>query len=603
MISLFFYITVFCIILVSRLVRIDQSGSIRKYYILNIFTCPMISALHTIVTRGGSMMQTIKYKALLEAVESFVKNVLNVQVTDESNPNYGGFRCPDHLVCEPWSAANTFATMITVFINQNSQYYHSPLLLQRMKMALQFIIGSQNDDGTMNVYFSGEMKTTSYLACVANTLIKSYRLLLRDNAEGELLSKIEFFLRRSIDILKSISASTPTQKLVIASVLLDFDKLFLDRLAVDKADNYLSDRININHDGMYGDRNLTYSMLSNVMLLNIAKKTNKPYMIDYVRRNLNFILYNLRSNGEFTAGCSLDNKPESVSLSGYSVWKEMSILDHNGYYATVGDMVLDSFLNNMKDGYAHSHTDHPDLTPYCRDYSRLYFTSNIGEFLHVEDELNNDNIHRLSLPCHYEKAFLASDIIRVKKGKMNATIMGNNSGIFSLGNGQAMIDYFRIGYRYYGYHDFVPKKLETTANSYILRDWFFHSKPEQGFIDPSQATLTILSEFSYRSDHFVIDVSATGEKGVPFFLEFGIRRNGKLSANGKEYDTFEANLISMDEGGAIIKAGDDSITIRGGATQHRIYRSEDVWTKNMRTVSLMITPISPFSDTIQIFWG
>ena len=351
------------------------------------------------------IMQTIKYQALLEAVESFVKNALNVQVTDESNPDYGGFRCPDHLVCEPLSAVNTFTTMMILFFSQNSQYYHSPILLQRMKMALQFVIRSQNSDGTMNVYFSGKMKTTSNLACVINTFMKAYRLLFRDNINGDLLHTLESFLRKCVEILKSISPSNSTQSLVIQSVLFDFDKLFIDHLAFDKANSYLTDRVNINHDGMYSDRSLNYSMLSNAMLLNIAKKTNRPYMIDYVRRNLNFILYNLRSNGELSTDCFPGNEPEIVSLSGYSVWKEMSILDHNGYYATAGDMVLDAFLNSIKDGYAHHHTDHPDMVHYCRDYSRFFFTSNIGEFLHIEDELNNDSINRLPLPSHYEKAF------------------------------------------------------------------------------------------------------------------------------------------------------------------------------------------------------
>ena len=548
------------------------------------------------------MMQTLRYKVLMEAVESFVRNALNVQVTDESSPDYGGFRCPDHLVCEPWSAVNTFATMMVLFFNHNSQYYHSPNLLQKMKIALQFITRSQNEDGTMNVYFSGEMKTTSNLACVVNSLIKSYKLFSRENTEEELSYMLGSFLKRSANVLKSITVNTPVQRLITASVLLDFDKLFFDRLAVDKAQNYLTDRVNINHDGMYGDRSFTHSMLSNAMLLNIAKKTNKSYLIDYVRRNLNFVLYNLRANGEFTAECPSITEPESVSLSGYAVWKEMSIVDHNGYYATGGDIVLDTFLNSIRDGYAHCCTDHPDLDPYCRDYSRFFFTSNIGEFLHVEEELNNDSVNRLPLQSHYEKAFPASNIVRIRNGKMNATIMGNSNGIFSLENGQAIIDYFRIRYIYCGYHDFMPKKLEMTAkSSYILRDWFFHSQSDQR-IDPSQADLTILTEFAYKRDHFEIDISVTGERNVPFLLEFGIRRNGELIANGKEYDAHDANLVSMDGGEATIKAGDDAITIRGGAIQHRIYSREDVWTKNMRNVSLMITPISPFSNKIQIFF-
>ena len=68
---------------------------------------------------------------------------------------------------------------------------------------------------------------------------------------------------------------------------------------------YLTDRVDINHDGMYNDKSFDSSMLSNAMLLNIAKKTNRPYLIDYVRRNLNFALYNLRQDGEFAPDCMM----------------------------------------------------------------------------------------------------------------------------------------------------------------------------------------------------------------------------------------------------------------------------------------------------------
>jgi len=62
-------------------------------------------------------------------------------------------------------------------------------------------------------------------------------------------------------------------------------------------------------------------------------------------------------------------------------------------------------------------------------------------------------------------------------------------------------------------------------------------------------------------------------------------------------------MVPMNSEEACIKCGDDSLTIRGGVNQHKIYRSEDIWTRSMKIASIMITPITPFKNTIQIFWG
>jgi hypothetical protein len=550
------------------------------------------------------MMQASRYKILLEAIESFVRNAFNVQVLDEPNIDYGGFRCPDHLVCEPLSAINAFTTMTILFLNPKSQYYHSPDLLKSMKMAFQFINRSLNDDGSMNIYFSGEMKTKSNLVFVINTLIKSYRLLLKDNTEEDLHNQLGTLIKKGIDTLKSFPTENSAQKLAIASVLIDFDKLFFDRPASDKAMDYLTDRLDINHDGMYNDRSLNSSMLSNAMLLNVAKKTNKIYLIDYVRRNLNFTLYNLRQNGEFAPDCMMKMETEKAPTSAYSIWKEMSIIDHNGYYATAGDMLVDSFLNSIKDGFAHCHSDMPDIIHDFRDYSRFLLTSSVGELLLVEDELNNDSINRLPLPNHYEKTFANSNIARIKNGKMNATVMAGRN-LFSLENGQVVINHFGIRYKYYGYHDFIPKRLELTSGSYILRDWFRHTDTgsESGIIDISQANLIIQAEFAYRYDHFEILVSATGERGVAFLLEFGTKRVGVISIGDKECDFNNTNLISMDSKEAIIKAGDDVIRICGGMVQHRIYCKEDLWVRDIQNVNIVVTPIVPFTTKFQIFLG
>ena len=577
-------------------VFMDWFRSVRyEFRLLTLFT------IYNVVRSAVSMMQARRYKAIMNAAEGFLENALAAQVLDESNSDYGGFRCPDLFVCEPLAAANVFTTMTVLFFNQDSHYYRSSELFQRMKLALQFIIRSQYEDGTMDLYFSGEMRAASNTAFAMNSLIKSYKLFHREASNGETLSLLEEFLRNGVAALKTRPVLAANQRWVAASVLVELDKLFLDHSAVIKADDYLSDSIDINHDGLYSEKSPTHGMISNAMLLNVAKKLNRPYLIEHVRRNLNFSLYNFCDNGEVITEYSLRPESETGMPQGYGVWKEMSIVDHNGYYASAGDMVLEIFLRNMRDGYVHHHINSSYLDFKQEGSSRLFATSSIGELLLLEDEFNNNAIHRLPLPSRYQRTFADSDIVRIKNSKMSATIMGNNKILLALHNGRAIIDGLRIKYSYYGHQDFLPKKLEVAARSYILRDWFSQWKagPTRERIQPIEVDLNILTEFTPGENSLDIDISATGQKGVPLQLEFGIRKQGTLAIRGHEYDLSTTDLIFMD-GDAMLKIGDDQITISGGVVQHKIHTSDDNWTIAPYITRLMVTPLTPFKGRIQI---
>jgi len=570
-----------------------------------LFRLLTLFALCNVLRGAVFMMQARRYRAILRAAESFVKNALAVQVTNDSDPDFGGFKCPDLLVCEPWATANVFTTMTILFFNQDSQFYRSSELFQRMKIALRFINRSQYEDGTMDAYFSGEMKAASNVAFAIHSLVKAYKLFHKEATNGEMLELLESFLRKGAQALISRPVFATNQRWVAASALVEFDKLFLDHSAVVKAEDYLADSIDINHDGLYSERSATYGMVSNAMLLNIAKKLNKPYLIEHVRRNLNFNLYHFCFNGEVVTEYSLRPESESGMPQGYGVWKEMSIMDHNGYYASAGDMVLDIYLSNIRDGYARYeiNSSGPSFGRECS--SRLFATSSIGELLLVEDEFNNDAISRLPLPSNYRKVFADSNVVRINNGRMTATIMGNNRNLLAFHNGQAIIDSFQIRYMYHGCRDFLPKKLEVAARSYMLRDWFnqWEAGPTRARTEPVEVDLRILTEFIPRENGLDIDISTSGQKGVPLLLEFGIRKQGTLSLGSRQYDLNTVDMVSMDGEDAVIRAGDDRIVIRGGVVQHRINSCYDGYANSPRTTGLMVMPITPFAGKIQMVYG
>ena len=90
-------------------------------------------------------------------------------------------------------------------------------------------------------------------------------------------------------------------------------------------------------------------MQSNAMLSSLAEKLNRPALLEYVRRSLNFLLYTFHPDGEIVTEFSDHKGKENGLPIRYSVWKNMSIIDHTGYYATAADLTLSTYLRCIDD--------------------------------------------------------------------------------------------------------------------------------------------------------------------------------------------------------------------------------------------------------------
>ena len=126
------------------------------------------------------------------------------------------------------------------------------------------------------------------------------------------------------------------------------------------------------------------------MLFSLAEKLNRPALLEYVRRSLNFRLYTFHPNGEIATEFSDHKGRENGLPTGYSVWKNMSIIDRNGYYATAADLTLSTYLRRIGNGLIRPNLNHPNRYFKGGGVSRFSMTADIGELLASESERNND---------------------------------------------------------------------------------------------------------------------------------------------------------------------------------------------------------------------
>ncbi len=544
----------------------------------------------------------IHYETVLVVVEAFAAQALRLQVLDPSERDYGGFRCPEHWICEPLAAANTLASLAVLYLTPDSQYYHNSELSDRLHLAMRFLTYSQRLDGTLDGYSRGDIRATPTMAEAAHALLRTYRWISRESQHQALLQRIEDFLRKGVEAIKNKPVFTSHDCWVAAAALVEFDKQFGDGAAVGRAESYLQEGIDINSEGVYSDRSPVYSMLSNAMLFSLAEKLNRPALLESVRRSLNFLLYTFHPNGE-TATEFSDHKGRENGLPvGYSVWKNMSIIDHNGYYATAADLTLASYLRRVDNGLIRPNLNHPNRYFKQEGVSRFFMTADIGELLAIESERNNDWITRLPLPRQYEKRCPQSNIARIRGDRMSLTVIGDKQILFALRNGEAIIDGFRIKYIYYGFRDYEPTGLTVDGRQYLTQNKVIQYvyKPTSTRREVIPLNLRIFTEIEPISDGLELRIITEGEARIPLQLEFGLRKEGSLYIGEMAHDLSQTDVVFLDKEPARIVNGTDEIEINGGGTVHRIHSFDDDWTMNHETARLLITPITPYEGVIRL---
>jgi hypothetical protein len=544
----------------------------------------------------------LHYETVLAAVESFAAQALRLQVLDPSERDCGGFRCPEQWICEPLAAANTLASLAVLYMTPDSQYYHNSELSNRLHLAMRFLTHSQRADGTIDGYARGEIHATPTVAEAAHALFRAYRWLSREEEHQALLQRIEAFLRKGLEAIKSKPVFTAHDCWVAAAALVEFDKQFGDSAASGRAESYLQEGININREGVYDDRSPIYSMQSNAMLCNLAEKLNRPALLEYVRRSLNFLLYAFHPDGETATEFSDHSGRENGLPTGYSVWKNMSIIDHNGYYATAADLTLATYLRRIDNGLIRPNVNNPNRHFKGEAVSRFFTTADIGELLSIESERNNDWINRLPLPRQYERKYIQSNIARIQRDQTSLTIIGDKQILFAFRNGGAIIDGFRIKYIYHGFRDYTPAGLTIDGRKYLTQNQVIQYvyKPTSTRREVIPLNLQIFTQIEPTSDGLELRIVTQEETRIPLQLEFGLRKEGSLYIGEMEHNLAQTDVIFLDKEPARIVHGSNEIEINGGVTAHKIYSADGDWTMNHETARLLITPVTPYEGVIRI---
>ena len=281
---------------------------------------------------------------LIKENDSRIPGILTKQEQDKQSRWYGGVK-NDAEVFYPGHASGFIKSLSCSYVSSESEYYQSPRLLSALLLASEYLLNAQYEDGNIDLP-STNFHSPPDTAFVVEPLCIAYSLLSdqKSGEAGALLENLRKFLIHAGEALTvGGNFDTANHRWVICMALARLNHLFPDQAYLDRIDEWLAEKIDIDPDGQYAEKStLIYTPLVNRCLITIARLAEKPELFDPVRKNLHMTLYYIHPNGEIaTESSGRQDRYQQGTMENYLyAYLYMAILDGNGQFESAVDDII-----------------------------------------------------------------------------------------------------------------------------------------------------------------------------------------------------------------------------------------------------------------------
>jgi len=191
------------------------------------------------------------------------------------------------------------------------------------------------------------------------------------------------------------------------------------------------------------------------------------------------------------------------------------------------------------------------------------------------------------LPTHYHKVFKYSDMVRIREGHTDMSIIANNTTFFTYFKGQAALEAVRLSSAFFGKGQFQSQRLEKEGDTYVLSSTLYgpyyqplpkdkipkegdawsrvsRTEREQSEVQTLHTTIR-LTETDGKAH---ITISVDGPQNLPVTLELGFRPGGTLANATPKQGIKDAFLIVAGKY-ATYRKGKDVIRVGPGVCAHK----------------------------------
>jgi hypothetical protein len=536
---------------------------------------------------GGNL-----YARLVRANDARLPALLAKQDRAGDRPWSGGVVRDEHGIPSPGGTAGLVGAVVAALAAPESRFTGSPDLADRLSRAARALLALQHDDGTIDLpttNFHSPPDTAFVLepVCAALSVIRRRGVPV----SPETIAALEGFARAAGEALVVGGVHTPNHRWVVCGALAALHALFPDPRYVARIDEWLAEGIDIDADGQFSERSTSvYSPTCDRALLTVARLLDRPALLDPVRRNLEMTLFYLHANGDVATEASRrQDQYRPGSPAGYHLpYRWLAIRERNGRFAAAARLI-EAKLGDALAGNLLYVLEHPALRQPLPDSAPL--------------------------PDDFARAFPGSDLARIRRGRVSATVLGGNPCVLSFHKGGAVLEAVRLASAFFGKGQFIGERLATEDGAYVLAQsltgpYYQPLPPEarhaDGTIHPGDRDKRRQSEVQRLLSRIVVresrgtctiefDVRET--ERVPVAVELAFRRGGELAGvtpvAGRNDTYLLANAVGE------YRAGGDAIRFGPGLAGH-------TWTDlrgalpKVDALSVYLTGFTPFRTTLQI---
>jgi hypothetical protein len=477
-----------------------------------------------------------------------VDRLLRSQITDPAS-RFAGTSEDAAGLHTAGAAGGALTTFATAFLQPASRFYHSPVMLERCRLAAGFLERAQSLDGNIDLLstnFNSPPDTGFVVHGVGSAACLAERAQSR-----ELLGLMEKFLRRAGAAMARGGVHTPNHRWVVSSALAQIHEVFPDPAYPRRIDQWLAEGIDIDADGQFTERSTgVYNTVCDRAFTVLAVKRNRPDLLDVVRRNLDAMMYLLHPGYEVVTEISRrQDQYERQDMAGY--WfplQYLAVRDANGRYAALA---------------RHFAPRAASLTALM-EYPEL-----------------QQSVEPAAVPDDYAKLLPAIEALRIRRGPMSATVMlRGDSHFLGFRRGEAVIHSVRFASAFFGKGQFVPTAWKQQEGGYEMTQTL-----EAGYYQPFDprrrvaagewgrvreerrqtevCRLTQSARVIETKNGVRVRLRADGTPNVPVAVEIGLREGGRLEGCAESRGSW-----ILAEGYATYRVGSDTVRFGPGLREH-----------------------------------